>query len=98
MNTGIQITITAENGAEIYYTTNGDDPSAESAKYSAPFTLKAESSEASMSVKAIAVKGDEESDIAVIEYTNSAAQLDAQTLEVVKAGTVKATRAKTTSK
>lgn len=34
-----EVTITAEAGASIYYTTDGSDPSVESTLYSAPFTI-----------------------------------------------------------
>ena len=47
------VTITAEEGAAIYYTINGDTPSSESTHYEAPFQLTE-----SATVKAIAIKGD----------------------------------------
>ena len=53
------VTITAEDGADIYYTINGDTPSSESTLYEAPFEL-AEST----TVKAIAIKGDIVSSVA----------------------------------
>lgn len=45
------VTITAEDGASIYYTTNGDTPSSASTLYQAPFQLTE-----TTTVKAIAVK------------------------------------------
>ena len=60
----VTVTITAETGAAIYYTTNGDTPTAASTLYTAPFTLNA-----TTTVKAIAVKDDEESGIATATYT-----------------------------
>ena len=61
----IQISITcATEGASIYYTTDGSEPSAESTLYSAPFDLTA-----SATVKAIAIKGGEISSIASKSFT-----------------------------
>lgn len=55
----------ATEGASIYYTIDGTDPTAESTLYEAPFTLAAEAT-----VKAIAVKdGLENSSIASAEFT-----------------------------
>lgn len=53
------VTITAEEGAAIYYTINGDTPSSESTHYEAPFQLTE-----SATVKAIAIKGDIVSSVA----------------------------------
>lgn len=47
-----QVTITAEEGAQIYYTTDGVEPSSNSLPYTAPFTI-----ENSCEVKAVASKG-----------------------------------------
>lgn len=54
-----QVTITAVSGATIKYTTDGNNPTAESQTYSAPFTL-----EHSTMVKAIAIKDGETSEVA----------------------------------
>lgn len=53
------VTITAEEGATIYYTINGDTPSSESTLYEAPFELTE-----TATVKAIAIKGDLVSNVA----------------------------------
>ena len=53
------VTITAEEGAAIYYTINGDTPSSESNHYEAPFQLTE-----SATVKAIAIKDDIVSSVA----------------------------------
>ena len=47
-----QVTITADEGAAIYYTTDGSEPSSNSLTYTAPFTINS-----SCTVKAIASKG-----------------------------------------
>lgn len=47
-----QVTITADEGATIYYTIDGNDPTTASTVYSAPITLTA-----SATIKAMAVKG-----------------------------------------
>lgn len=59
------VTITAADGATIYYTTNGQEPDdREGTKYTAPFTISE-----TTTVKAIAYKGDLESSIATQEFT-----------------------------
>lgn len=59
------VTITAAEGATIYYTINGQDPDEREGKeYTAPFTISE-----TTTVKAIAYKGDLESSIATQEFT-----------------------------
>lgn len=58
------VTIAAEDGATVYYTTNGQDPDdREGTQYTAPFTLSE-----TATVKAIAYKGDLQSTIATKEF------------------------------
>lgn len=59
----LDITISAEEGAKIYYTLNGDTPTVASIEYAAPFTIKE-----STTVKAIAVKDSTISAIAEKNY------------------------------
>ena len=66
-----QTTVTlacATDGAEIFYTTNGSEPTAASTKYAEPFVLKA-----TATVKAIAIKGDSQSEIASKDFICSTA-------------------------
>ena len=66
---GNKVTITAEDGAVIYYTLDGGTPSDKAAKYDKEITLAK-----SAAVKAIAVKdGFENSDVAVKEVKLTAA-------------------------
>ena len=58
------VTLTAEDGASIYYTTDDNDPTTASTQYSSPFTLNE-----SATVKAIAVKDGKTSSIASKEFT-----------------------------
>ena len=60
----VTVTITAETGATIYYTTNGNTPTTASTLYTAPFTVNT-----TTTVKAIAVKNDEESGVTTATYT-----------------------------
>ncbi len=63
------VTITAAEGATIYYTINGQDPDEREGKeYTAPFTISE-----TTTVKAIAYKGDLESSIATQEFTKKEA-------------------------
>ena len=61
-----EVTLTGPDGAEIHYTTDGSDPTAESTLYSQPFTL----TEAG-TVKAIAIKNGVASEIASSVFTKS---------------------------
>ena len=60
-----EVSINAQEGASIFYTTDGTDPTADSSRYTAPFTITN-----STVVKAIAVKeGYSNSKIATAEFT-----------------------------
>ena len=54
-----EVTITADEGCTIYYTTDGSNPKASDAIYAGPFTV-----EKTTTVKAVAVKGDNMSEVA----------------------------------
>lgn len=56
------VTITAEDADAVYYTVDGTEPTDASAKYTAPFTIKQNTT-----VKAIAYKGTEKSLVTVFE-------------------------------
>lgn len=58
------VTITAEEGASVYYTTNGDAPTAESTEYTTPIPVSE-----TTTIKAIAVKGGESSSVATSVIT-----------------------------
>ena len=58
------VTITAEEGASVYYTKNGDAPTAESTKYTDPITVSE-----TTTIKAIAVKDGESSNVATSVIT-----------------------------
>lgn len=64
--TSQQVTLSAEDGASIYYTLDGNDPTTSSTPYTAPFTLTA-----TTTVKAIAVKNDETSSVASATFTKT---------------------------
>ena len=64
--TSTEVTITAAEGASIYYTDNGDTPTAESTAYTEALTL-----EATKTIKAIAVKGGITSEVASKTFTKS---------------------------
>lgn len=59
-----QVTMTADSGAEIRYTTNGSNPTASSSRYSSPITLNA-----TTTVKAIAIKNGVTSSVASQTFT-----------------------------
>ena len=62
---GTQVTISSTDGAVIYYTTDGTNPTIQSATYSGPITVNA-----AMTIKAIAVKeGYIDSEMATAAYT-----------------------------
>lgn len=60
----VQVTITAADGAQIRYTLNGEDPTAESALYESALTLTE-----TTTVKAVAIKGEEISAVASKTFT-----------------------------
>lgn len=61
---GYYVSISAEEGADVYYTIDGTEPTAASTKYSAPFQLWE-----SCTVKAIAIKGEDKSNVATFNAT-----------------------------
>ena len=61
-----QVTISGPDGAEIHYTTDGTVPTAESTLYSEAFTLSA-----TTTVKAIAIKDGQSSEVASRVFTKS---------------------------
>ncbi|MBR4505377.1 MAG: chitobiase/beta-hexosaminidase C-terminal domain-containing protein [Bacteroidales bacterium] len=68
------VTMTAESGAEIRYTTNGTTPTASSTLYSAPITLTD-----TTTVKAIALKNGLNSSVATKVFTKSSGNGDPDT-------------------
>lgn len=62
--TSFNISLTADAGISIYYTTDGTDPSSSSTLYSEPITISA-----STTLKVIAIKGEETSDVVTATYT-----------------------------
>jgi hypothetical protein len=72
--TSQQVTLSAEDGASIYYTLDGNDPTSSSTPYTAPFTLTA-----TTTVKAIAVKNDETSSVASATFTKTGIETLAET-------------------
>ena len=67
----LQVTITAAEGTEIYYTMDGTEPSAGSLKYTSPFKVRA-----TTTVKAIAVSGKLSSSASEATYTMVVPQPD----------------------
>ena len=64
--TSTKVTIEAREGCDIYYTTNGDTPTKDSTAYEGEITL-----EATTTIKAIAIKGDLNSEVASKTFTKS---------------------------
>ena len=60
------VSMSGPDGAEIHYTTDGSNPTAESQLYSEPFTLSA-----SANVKAIAIKDGNSSQVSTKDFTKS---------------------------
>ncbi|MGN0656211.1 MAG: CotH kinase family protein [Ruminiclostridium sp.] len=67
-DTDISVELTAEEGASIYYTTDGNDPTENSKQYSEPIEIKARSKVTATTIKAIAVKDGEISEIVHKSY------------------------------
>ena len=61
-----QVTITADEGAAIYYTTDGVEPTTNSLAYTAPFTI-----ENSCTVKAVASKGGAMSSVVSMDFVKT---------------------------
>ena len=74
-----EVTISAVEGAKIYYTTNGSTPTSNGIEYTAPFSVSE-----TTTVKAIAVKGQNSSD--VVENVITIETLQTQTIADVIAG------------
>lgn len=68
-NEPLTVTITAQSGATIYYTTDGSNPTNESTQYNGPFTVSA-----TTTVKAIAYVGEAKSPVTSATYTYSNVQ------------------------
>ena len=88
--TGTTITLScATADAKIYYTTDGNDPTAASTEYTEPIELGNE--ERTVTIKAIAIKGAVQSNIAVFEYNvKSPTNLIAAPTASVESGVVEA--------
>lgn len=60
------------DGAEIYYTTDGSEPTTDDTKYSNAISISGKGDGESVTVKAIGVKASmDNSEVATITYTNS---------------------------
>ena len=70
-----EVTISAADGAIIYYTMDGNDPTTSSTEYTAPFTVSE-----TTTVKAIAVKNGESSSVAEAKFTKLSPVADFATL------------------
>lgn len=68
-NEPLTVTITAESGATIYYTTDGSTPTDQSTQYTGPFTVST-----TTTVKAIAYVGNTYGSVATAEFTYSNVQ------------------------
>ena len=75
--TSTQVTMSADSGAEIRYTTDGTTPSASSTLYSSAITLTA-----TTTVKAIAIKNGVTSSVASQKFTKSAEPISGRTMSL----------------
>lgn len=75
--TSTQVTMSAESGAEIRYTTNGSNPSASSSLYNGPITLNA-----TTTVKAIAIKNGVNSSVASQTFTKQSQPVSGRSFTV----------------
>ena len=75
--TSTQVTMSAESGAEIRYTTNGSNPTASSSLYSGPITLNA-----TTTVKAIAIKNGVTSSVASQTFTKQSEPVQGRSFTV----------------
>ena len=80
----IKLKLTAEDGAKIYYTTDGSKPTTKSKKYTKTFTISKDTT-----VKAIAVKDGKKSKVFTEKYTFKVADAAAQAEINVKDGKVR---------
>lgn len=65
----INVEITCKDAdAEIYYTLNGATPNSSSAKYSEPITVRSNNTVSATTIKAVAIKGDESSEMRTKSY------------------------------
>lgn len=86
-DTKIEVAITCANkNAQIYYSTDGSDPNATSKKYNEPIAISAKSTVNATTLKAVAIDGENQSEIAVKSYVtgkNVFARFDPSTLVFV---------------
>jgi len=77
------VTITSTEGADIYYTLDGNDPTTESTKYTEPISINF----GTTTVKAFAIKDGLQSDVATATYVvrNNIAQVGEQKFETLQA-------------
>lgn len=79
--TSTTVTISHTDADHIYYTTDGTTPTTGSAEYTAPFSLTA-----TATVKAIAVKGSDESQVAEKTFTKATVMTVAEARTAIDAG------------
>ncbi|NJM16767.1 MAG: DNRLRE domain-containing protein [Bacteroidales bacterium] len=65
----VVVTITADAGANIYYTLDGSTPSGTSTQYTAPFVIMYDAGQATQTVKAIAEMGGKFSEVTSKDFT-----------------------------